>query len=413
MSSSNVKRSSTSRPTSRRSRAVAAVGLAAGCADVGEQAPIDSESEPSRISVVLDYSPTISDIGALFYLASHPDVDLLAVTLPERRESDCDVGIDHTLWLLSIAGQTDVPVGCGIEAPLVGDRDWPDQFREFSNLLAGVELPVVLPGASVDVPGNVEAAPTAEWNLYIDPEAARLVLASGVDVLLVPLDATNDVPWTDTLGAKLALLDSAVGRTERQVVASRGFTDGISLWDELAAVATLHPEMLQIERRSIVVDDDGATLDGPSGVSVDVAVGADSDSATTEFMRILNGGVLPDIAVGTPEEHAYFDQLEAGFTEFTETGRGYAPDLEGDAKVEADRFIVVVTEAFEELSSVVDSADPPASLEVAHADLSEAITAIAGEMDNLRTAVAAAEGGRRVHADRDRDRANRIGPVFR
>ena len=61
---------------------------------------------------------------------------------------------------------------------------------------------------------------------------------------------------------------------------SRGFTDGIYLWDELAAVATLQPEMLQIERRTIVVDDDGATLDAPSGASVDVAVGADADAAT-------------------------------------------------------------------------------------------------------------------------------------
>lgn len=438
---------------------LALVGLAAGCADDAEPALVDPVSEPTTVPdaglvvtdpvsegmpVVLDYSPTISDIGALFYLASHPDVDLLAVTLPERGESDCDLGVRHTLSLLEIAGQLDVPVGCGVEPPLVRDRDWPDEFRQYSNLLAGVELPIVTPGppvdgavlladtlrsadrpvtivavgpltnlgvifrdqpdlvgnvervvimgGAVDVPGNVEAAPTAEWNLYIDPQAARLVLASGVDVLFVPLDATNDVPWTDALVAHLALLDSAVGKSERQVVASRGFTDGIYLWDELAAVATLQPEMLQIERRTIVVNDDGATLDDPSGASVDVAVSADADATTREFFRILNGGVLPTIPDGSPKEHAYFDQLESGLDEFAATGESVYADTEGDAHTEADRFIVAVSEALEQLASVVDGVDPPGSVEADHERLSVAINHIVGQMGDVRAAVAAADG---------------------
>lgn len=154
---SDMKRSVThhSRPGRFEARAVlmvlAMVSLAAGCADDGEPALVDPVSEPTMapdaglvvtdpvtegMPVVLDYSPTISDIGALLYLASHPDVDLLAVTLPERGESDCDLGVRHTLSLLAIADQHDVPVGCGVEPPLVGDRDWPDEFRQFSNLLA-------------------------------------------------------------------------------------------------------------------------------------------------------------------------------------------------------------------------------------------------------------------------------------
>ncbi len=430
------------------------LGLAAGCADDGEPALVDSGSEPTAASVtvspsggmpvVLDYSPTISDIGALFYLASHPDVDLLAVTLPERGESDCDEGVRHTLSLLSIAGRPDVPVGCGVEPPLVGDRDWPDEFREFSNLLAGVVLPVATPrppvdgavlladtlrsadrpvtivavgpltnlgvvlrdqpdlvenvervvimGGAVEVAGNVEAAPTAEWNLYIDPQAARLVLASGVDVLFVPLDATNDVPWTDALVAEVALLESAVGKSERQVVASRGFTDGIYLWDELAAVATVEPELLQIERRTIVVDDDGATLDDPSGTPVDVAVGADAEAATREFLRILNGGVLPRIPDGSPEDQAYFDLLEAGFTEFTATGDTVEVESAGDAHTQADLFIATVAEALERLASVIDSVDPPPPLAADHERLSDATSSIVGQMGDLRAAIASAEG---------------------
>jgi inosine-uridine nucleoside N-ribohydrolase len=43
--------------------------------------------------------------------------------------------------------------------------------------------------------GNVTAA--AEFNLWVDPEAARIVLEAGIrDVAVLPLDATQSVPLT-------------------------------------------------------------------------------------------------------------------------------------------------------------------------------------------------------------------------
>ncbi len=48
---------------------------------------------------------------------------------------------------------------------------------------------VVAMGGAVDVPGNV--TPTAEFNMYVDPEAAHRVLAAGLSLDLVPLDATR------------------------------------------------------------------------------------------------------------------------------------------------------------------------------------------------------------------------------
>src|SRR5437879_2281016 len=62
---------------------------------------------------------------------------------------------------------------------------------------------VVMMAGAVDVPGNV--TPDAEFNAYVDPDAAREVLDAGLRVDLVPLDATRQATINgDQLHAALA-----------------------------------------------------------------------------------------------------------------------------------------------------------------------------------------------------------------
>ena len=286
----------------------------AGCVD--DAAPTASRGD--ALPVVLDYSPTQSDIGALLYLAARPDVDLLAVTLPGTGEADCEPGTRNTRQLLAIAGSPDVPVGCGRVEPLKGHRDWPDEWRREANKLPRVQVigvepqpvldaeamladvlraaedpvtivavgpltniavtltehpeltsriaRVVIMGGAVDVDGNVPDAPSAEWNLYVDPEAARLVVESGVPILLVPLDATNDVPFGRDVVLRLSLLETPIGRAEYQRLSAQTWFDGAYMWDELTAVAAMRPETVTVEQRRIVVDADGATVPRDDGI---------------------------------------------------------------------------------------------------------------------------------------------------
>lgn len=56
---------------------------------------------------------------------------------------------------------------------------------------------IVIMGGAIQAPGNV--TPAAEFNLYTDPEAARLVFTSGLPMTLVPLDVTQRVLLTREL----------------------------------------------------------------------------------------------------------------------------------------------------------------------------------------------------------------------
>ncbi len=53
---------------------------------------------------------------------------------------------------------------------------------------------VVIMGGAVTVPGNVTAV--AEFNIYVDPEAAQVVFASGLPITLIGLDVTERVRLT-------------------------------------------------------------------------------------------------------------------------------------------------------------------------------------------------------------------------
>jgi purine nucleosidase/pyrimidine-specific ribonucleoside hydrolase len=53
---------------------------------------------------------------------------------------------------------------------------------------------LVIMGGAVTVPGNV--TPVAEFNIYVDPEAAQIVFASGLPITLIGLDVTERVRLT-------------------------------------------------------------------------------------------------------------------------------------------------------------------------------------------------------------------------
>ena len=120
---------------------------------------------------------------------------------------------------------------------------------------------VVAMGGAVDVPGNV--TPTAEFNMHVDPEAAKRVFEAGLPLDLVPLDATRQARLT-----RPQLTDAL--RQAPRIVADRiaAFTArafrvddarGMALHDPLAVGVAIDPTLVEWEPIRIAMGPDGQT----------------------------------------------------------------------------------------------------------------------------------------------------------
>jgi len=318
--------------------------------------PSPSPMPPLRSPVVIDTDMAADDWMAILYLLQRPELEVVAITVTGTGEAHCEAGMQHALGLVALAGYGDVPVACGLETPLQGDHAFPDIWREEVDNLLGLSLPesqqvpseltavelltstiqssrdkvtlltlgpltnvgealhsypylvnklerIYIMGGAVNSPGNVGQSGvgiennTAEWNLYIDPLAANLVLGSGVPITLVPLDATNHVPLTSKLFSRLESEHTTPEATfvyEVLGAHSDVFDKGsYYLWDPLAAAILTDDSVGIFQDKNLCVVETEGVESGWSKVGSDcplvrVAVSADGYRFEQLFVDTLN-----------------------------------------------------------------------------------------------------------------------------
>ena len=76
------------------------------------------------------------------------------------------------------------------------------------DIIPRIQQIVLMGGAYFEV-GNI--TPTAEFNIYVDPEAAKIVFAAGVDLVVMPLDVTHKALVTAARVAAFRALPGTVG----------------------------------------------------------------------------------------------------------------------------------------------------------------------------------------------------------
>jgi purine nucleosidase len=121
-------------------------------------------------------------------------------------------------------------------------------------------------GGAIRVPGNV--SPVAEFNFAADPEAAAIVLASGLPITLVPLDVTEQVVLTRTAvasrggGEDLPAFVRAVTAATMDFQRIHDGVDGMYLHDPLAVATVLDPTLVRAEALAVAVESRGALTAG-------------------------------------------------------------------------------------------------------------------------------------------------------
>jgi purine nucleosidase len=160
---------------------------------------------------------------------------------------------------------------------------------------------VVIMGGAVRTRGNI--TPHAEFNFYVDPLAAKQVLKSELPIILVPLDATHQVPLTPgVMEETVRPLRNAFAQfaVEATGYDSGGghFRDGRTafyLHDPLAVGAVIDPQLMRKEKLSVSVEVEkgefyGKSYEVPGGrENIDVCLEVDREKFLNLFLDRLKG----------------------------------------------------------------------------------------------------------------------------
>jgi inosine-uridine nucleoside N-ribohydrolase len=329
---------------------------ASGSAETAAGTVTPGSSADSKPRVILvDTDVAADDLVALAFLVSSPQVRLVGITISGTGEAHCPGGVDVVLRLLDRLDAPDIPVACGRETPLAGSHTFPDAWRERVDQGSGLELeptsrtpspstavelidtlaaehesltvltlgpltnladallinsalaaqlgPVFVMGGALHVPGNLvccgapEGNSVAEWNVYVDPRAANVVVDSGITPSFVSLDATNQVPLTTEFAARvMEPTDSvAVGLVAELFAVNPFMTDGsFYLWDPLAAQLAAGYPIGSFSPACIVVEEAEGPESGftrPTCETPNIQYLATVDPAAAEdtMLGVLNG----------------------------------------------------------------------------------------------------------------------------
>ena len=157
-------------------------------------------------------------------------------------------------------------------------------------------------GGSLSVGGNVTSM--AEFNIYVDPLAAREVFHSPVPKLLVPLDVTQKFLFSFNHFDLLPSEKTRAGKLLRQIIpfAFRSHhhllgLEGIYLHDVLALIALVKPDLFQTKNISCDIETTGELTRGTTIVdrrigvyqppNLEVVVDVDLDGVTDYLWTTL------------------------------------------------------------------------------------------------------------------------------
>lgn len=179
-------------------------------------------------------------------------IELPAPTLPLQAQDGVDF-IVETLRREDAGSVTLVPIG-----PLTNIAE---AFRRAPDIITRVQQIVLMGGAYFEV-GNI--TPAAEFNIYVDPEAAAEVFAAGVPLVVLPLDATHEAitsrDWVEGMralpgrcGPAIASWTDFFERYDKEKYGSQG----APLHDPCTIAWLLRPDLFEGREINVEIETEG------------------------------------------------------------------------------------------------------------------------------------------------------------
>ncbi|MDS9470710.1 ribonucleoside hydrolase RihC [Sporosarcina pasteurii] len=293
-----------------------------------------------RIPIIIDTDPGIDDAAAIGLALYRDDLEVKLITTVAGNV-DIDNITTNALKLVTFFDK-DIPVARGMDTPLLkpalGNKvhgvtgmdgyDFPQPTRRITNkhaveamrslleeseekitivpigpltniavlLLMYPQLKskiesIVLMGGSLSG-GNVNGA--AEFNMWADPHAAKMVFDSGLDIVMIGLDVTLKARIGEEILSKSSNKSADMFNAIFRHYIDGDMDSGVVMHDSCAIAYLTNPELFTIERRLVEVVTDGPAggmtmeLFGKEETNVSVAVGIDSEAFQDWFLGTLN-----------------------------------------------------------------------------------------------------------------------------
>jgi purine nucleosidase len=251
--------------------------------------------------IIIDTDPGQDDaVAILLALASPDELEVLGITAVAGNVP-LPLTARNARIVCELAGRTDVPVyaGCdaplsrplvtaehvhgktGLDGPVLPDPTMPlaeghavdfiidtlrrepagsvtlcplgpltniaTAFQRAPDIVERVQQIVLMGGAYFEV-GNI--TPAAEFNIYVDPEAAEIVMKSNVDTVIMPLDVTHKVLVTKPRNDAFRALGTPVGKAVAEMTdfferfdREKYGSDGAPLHDPCVTAYLLQPDL--------------------------------------------------------------------------------------------------------------------------------------------------------------------------
>lgn len=269
--------------------------------------------------IIIDCDPGQDDaVALLLALGSPQEIEILAITtvagnVPLARTTR------NAQQILALAGRSDIPVHAGCSRPILRPLETAEYVHGATGLngavlpepaapladghgvdvivaeimrrpagtvtlsatgpltnvaLAIIKEPEIVPrlkqivlmGGSMEL-GNVTAA--AEFNIYVDPHAARVVFEAGAPLVMLGLDVTHKALVTDERLAAIQAIDTPVATACAGLLdffnrydKERYHIPGAPLHDPCVIAYLLRPELFTGQTRRVEVETEGTHTSG-------------------------------------------------------------------------------------------------------------------------------------------------------